>query len=374
MSQQALSHKQGGYLFRLTGLKFWEPENRPEPTISQAGEIIDACLTFLKEGRTEEQRAAAVRLVRPFFPDWDGQSIRQPFYAKKKSTGHDNQQELPLPEEKPAEDKAPAPKAKRQPAPTPEHDEQHEEHHDEPEHEEAPKAPKAKPAPATSGAPADLRAIIGAGLRNIWLYGPAGTGKTTICRQLAEEANLPCTILSCSAGTSPAEITGFKYPEPRASAISRAIAQPGIIVLDEMPMLEPDVAAVCNALLANNELETSTGHVIRNPDCIIIATANTTGTGADRQYIGNNQLDAATLDRFAGAFVKVDYSAEYESQFDPQVVAFCQALRSTVKINGIDRIISTRAIIAADKLKAAGLDWKAGIIGHWTDDEKALCF
>jgi len=371
MSQQALSHKQGGYLFRLTGLKFWEPENRPEPTISQAGEIIDACLTFLKEGRTEEQRAAAVRLVRPFFPDWDGQSIRQPFYAKKKSTGHDNQQELPLPEEKPAEDKAPAPKAKRAPLPDPERADQPEEKHDEPEHHEE-KQPKAKPAPATTGAPADLRAIIGAGLRNVWMYGPAGTGKTTICRQLAEEMELPCTILSCSAGTSPAEITGFKYPEPRASAISRAIAQPGIIVLDEMPMLEPDVAAVCNALLANNELETSTGHVIRNPDCIIISTANTTGTGADRQYIGNNQLDAATLDRFAGAFVRVDYSEEYESRFDSQVVAFCQKLRRLVKENGLDRIISTRAIIAADKLKAAGLDWRAAIVGHWTDDEKAL--
>jgi hypothetical protein len=373
MSQQALSHKQGGYLFRLTGLKFWEPENRPEPTISQAGEIIDACLKFLKEGRTEDQRAEAVRLVRPFFPDWDGRSIRQPFYGKKKSTGHDNQQELPLPGEEKHEEEEKAPRTKRAPrqekqeTPAPEH-------HDEPEHHEEEAPAEREQAPTTTGAPADLRAIIGAGLRNVWLYGPAGTGKTTICRQLAEEAGLPCTILSCSAGTSPAEITGFKYPEPRASAISRAIAQPGIIVLDEMPMLEPDVAAVCNALLANNELETSTGHVIRNPDCIIIATANTTGTGADRQYIGNNQLDAATLDRFAGAFVRVDYSAEYESRFDSEVVTFCQNLRRLVKDNGLDRIVSTRAIIAADKLKAAGLDWRAAILNHWTDDEKALCF
>lgn len=370
MNQQPLSHKQGGYLFRLTGLKFWEPENRPEPTISQAAAIIDACLKFLKEGRTEDQRAEAVRLVRPFFPDWDGRSIRQPFYGKKKTpgAGHgEGQQDLPLPgEEKHEEEAQHTKRAQDQEAPAPEH-------HDEPEHHEEEKAPaKREPAPTTTGAPADLRAIIGAGLRNVWLYGPAGTGKTTICRQLAEEMELPCTILSCSAGTSPAEITGFKYPEPRASAISRAIAQPGIIVLDEMPMLEPDVAAVCNALLANNELETSTGHVNRDPDCIIIATANTTGTGADRQYIGNNQLDAATLDRFAGAFVRVDYSAEYESRFDSEVVSFCQNLRRLVKDNGLDRIVSTRAIIAADKLKAAGLDWRAAILNHWTDDEKAL--
>lgn len=387
MSNAPLSHKHGGFLFRFTGLKFWEPEQRPEPTIAQASAIIDACQDWLNNGRTEEQKQKVVSLVKPFFPDWDGSSLRPPFQRKKKAgskSTSSHQEELPLPDQDGAgsesrdhgEEKAPRTSHKeettREPAKDAGAQEEREEAQEEPETKQAPK--KQQPAPHQADTIGTLRAMIEAGLVNFWMYGPAGTGKTTMCRELAEELDIPCTILSCSAGTSPAEITGFKYPEPRASAISRTIAQPGIIVLDEMPMLEPDVAAVCNALLANNELETSTGHVVRDPECIIIATANTTGTGADRQYIGNNQLDAATLDRFIGGFVPVDYSAEYESQFDGEVVEHCRDLRASIAQHGLERIISTRAVIAAHKLKAAGLDWKAALCQAWTADEKKLVY
>ena len=37
----------------------------------------------------------------------------------------------------------------------------------------------------------------------------------------------------------------------------------------------------------------------------------------------NNQLDASTIDRFVGAIIEVDYSKEYESQYDTEVVKLC---------------------------------------------------
>jgi hypothetical protein len=68
--------------------------------------------------------------------------------------------------------------------------------------------------------------------------------------------------------------------------------------------------------------------------------------------------------------VHVEYSAEYEARFNSDVVAFVQGLRRVIKSNGLRRIASTRAIIAGDKLKAAGFkDWKTRIVAEWSADE-----
>lgn len=367
-----ITHKQGGLLFRFTLLKFWEPESTPPPTVSEASRMIELCLAWSK-ARGDESRRAAIKaelvgLVHKWFPDWDGSTLG----ARYVGGGRKRKAAVPgaaLPGFG-GDGKAPEASA----APDQHDDDTAKEEPEEPAENE----PETAPAERAKAAAAESRcdslgavlALIGAGLDNLWLHGPAGTGKTTICKLVAEKLGLPCTILSCSAGTSPAEILGFKYPEPRPSPVSRAIGAPGIVVFDEIPMLDPSVAAVANALLANGELETSTGHVTRK--CIIIATANTIGTGSDRVYIGNNQLDGATLNRFAGGFVAVDYSADYESRFDSEVVAFCQAARGVVKAHNLRRIVSTRDIIAADKLKRAGLDWRAAILATWSDTERAL--
>jgi cobaltochelatase CobS len=41
--------------------------------------------------------------------------------------------------------------------------------------------------------------------------------------------------------------------------------------------------------------------------------ANTFGTGADRQYVGRNQLDESTLDRFRIGQIERDYDSEIVS-------------------------------------------------------------
>lgn len=103
-----------------------------------------------------------------------------------------------------------------------------------------------------------------------------------------------------------------------------------------MTALDPSVAQVINAALANGEIETTTGTVLRHPECIIIATSNTFGNGADRQYVANNQLDASTIDRFTGAIIEVNYSVKYESQFDHEVVDYIYLLRNCIKINSFN--------------------------------------
>ena len=45
---------------------------------------------------------------------------------------------------------------------------------------------------------------------------------------------------------------------------------------------------------------------------MILAAANTWGRGGDQQYVGRNQLDAATLDRFVLSTLHVDYDTDLE--------------------------------------------------------------
>ena len=360
-------------MFHFTTLKFWEPENTPPPTVREASDMIGLCFRWADKTSSPEEKeqakAALVQQVRRWFPEWTGASLARRWGGKKKTTSPSpspatKHQETPgtLPG---FNSTTPAPEPHHEPEPQPEPTTPEPEPQPEPEDEET----TTPPAP-TDDTQAAIMARVNAGLRNLWLYGPAGTGKTTICKLTAGALGVPYTLLSCSAGTSPCEILGHKFPEPRPSPVSRAVGMPGIIVFDEITMLDASVAAVANSLLANGEIETTTGHVMRHPDCIIIATANTVGDGADRQYIGNNQLDAATLDRFTGGMVKVDYSQEYESRFDSEVVKWVQKARAKCQEMGFRRILSTRAIIAADALKRAGQPWKPAIVETWTDAER----
>ncbi|MCH7728630.1 MAG: hypothetical protein IH991_19420, partial [Planctomycetes bacterium] len=71
---------------------------------------------------------------------------------------------------------------------------------------------------------------------------------------------------------------------------------------------------VVNAALANGHLRLPDGTTVdRHADFVCAAAANTFGTGADRQYVGRNQLDAATLDRFAACRLAFDYDVDLET-------------------------------------------------------------
>lgn len=215
--------------------------------------------------------------------------------------------------------------------------------------------------------------LIKAGMNNIWMVGPAGCGKSTIARETAKELDMPYLCISCGIGTSATEFTGYKYPTREATKFSEYYAKKSVILIDEMTALDPAVAQVINAALANNEIETTTGTVTRHPECIIIATSNTFGGGADRQYVANNQLDASTIDRFIGGIIEVNYSAEYENTYDKEVVTYINLLRECIKLNSLRRIASTRMIQAGSKMKLSGIkDWKDLLIINWTDVEKKI--
>lgn len=213
--------------------------------------------------------------------------------------------------------------------------------------------------------------MIKNGIHNLWMVGPAGCGKSTIARIIAGMLKRDIYVLSCGIGTSSTEFIGYKYPKREATPFSSFYTKPSIIVLDEFTALDPSVAQIANAALANDELYTTT-ELIRRSESVIIATSNTFGTGGDMSYVANNQLDASTIDRFVGGIVKVDYSPKYESKFDSEIREYVNVIRGVINENQLQRIASTRMIIQGEKLKKGGLNWKSRLIENWTPEEKQL--
>lgn len=181
----------------------------------------------------------------------------------------------------------------------------------------------------------------------VFLTGPAGSGKNVLCKQVAEALGLK--FYFTNAVTQEYKLTGFtdamgNYQETQ---FYKAFTQGGLFMLDEMDASVPEVLVILNAAIANGyfDFPAPIGYVEAHPDFRVIAAGNTVGTGADYQYVGRNQLDAASLDRFA--VVKVDYSEAIENSVacgDMDLAQFCREFRNAAQKSGQQVVVSYRAI------------------------------
>src|SRR5690606_29333119 len=86
----------------------------------------------------------------------------------------------------------------------------------------------------------------------------------------------------------------------------------------------------------------------------LVACLNTFGSGADRLYVGRNQLDAATLDRFCFLNWRYDEKLERAIAGNDSWCDRVQSLRRGVEKEKARVVISPRASIYGAKLLAAG--------------------
>lgn len=83
-----------------------------------------------------------------------------------------------------------------------------------------------------------LRKTIDSGIKNIWMVGPAGCGKSTMARNVATDMDLPYLCISCGIGTSATEFIGYKYPTRESTRFGEFYAKPSIILIDEITALD----------------------------------------------------------------------------------------------------------------------------------------
>lgn len=186
----------------------------------------------------------------------------------------------------------------------------------------------------------------------VFMSGPAGSGKNVICKQVAEALDLDFHFTN--AVTQEYRLTGFidamgKYHE---TEFYRAFRFGGVFFLDEMDASIPEVLVILNAAIANRYFEFPCGKIDAHPDFRIVAAGNTFGTGADNTYTGRYCLDGASLDRFS--IVEIDYSRtieKYITNFNEDLINFCEAFRKVTRTAKIDCIFSYRALSAITKLE-----------------------
>lgn len=154
-----------------------------------------------------------------------------------------------------------------------------------------------------------LRLAVGAKV-NVFLVGPAGSGKTTVAKQVAQSLGLP--FYFNGAIHSEYKLTGFRDAQGKVhrTAFREAFERGGVYLFDEIDASQPAALLAFNAALANGMFDFPDRNVQCHPNFRCIAAANTWGRGATMDYIGRNALDAATLDRFATLEMRYDAALE----------------------------------------------------------------
>lgn len=209
-----------------------------------------------------------------------------------------------------------------------------------------------------------------------YMAGPAGSFKTSTAHAAAEALELPFYATSVCQQTTKTDLLGFFVPgtgEYMPTDFRRAFEKGGVFLLDEIDAGNPNVLAVLNAALANSAMGFPDGMIERHPDFVLFAAGNTFGQGANRQYVGRNQLDAATLDRFA--FIDFPYDEGLEAEYcgiegrpSPAFnlmeggsvtadswIDYVHRVRTAAEKLQIRAVFSTRASIMGVKLAAQGI-------------------
>lgn len=187
----------------------------------------------------------------------------------------------------------------------------------------------------------------------VFLTGPAGCGKNVLCQQIAE--SLGQEFFFSNAVTQEYKLTGFIDANGRYNETQfyKAFTSGGVFMLDEIDASTPEVLVILNAAIANRYFDFPTGKVTAHEDFRVVAAGNTFGTGADIEYTGRYQLDAASLDRFA--IVEIDYSSAIEEALSGgniELVAFIHSFRKEVQSANLKFIVSYRAIERLTKLES----------------------
>lgn len=193
---------------------------------------------------------------------------------------------------------------------------------------------------------------------NLLLVGGAGTGKGIIAENIAK--TLKADFFEVPACQLEHQWEGFvdangnyKATEFYLACKNASEGKKTVLLLDELDCCDP-----CTLKHFNDCFERKWYRFPNNEkldfkeNLILIAAANTFGTGANMQYIGN-QLDSSTLDRFTVKEIFYDDNIQMLlTGNNENLVKFFNALRSAADKASLKIIVSYRSLKTVAKMES----------------------
>lgn len=192
--------------------------------------------------------------------------------------------------------------------------------------------------------------------KHTMLTGPAGSGKTTVCHSVATALDIPFYALSVGEQTTISNLMGYMDANGnyQKSMLYDAFKNGGLILIDEIDAGNSNVLVCLNMLLANGSCTFPNGEtVLKHANFVCFGAANTFGRGAG-DYVGRNEIDAATLDRFLKIFFTYDEKMELAISANTEWTKRVQAWRQRALDLRLKVVISPRASITGGELLNAG--------------------
>jgi hypothetical protein len=215
---------------------------------------------------------------------------------------------------------------------------------------------------------------------NVMLVGGAGSGKTTLARQVAKALGLP--FYFTGAVQHEAKLLGFINPHGKyvETAFYRAWTQGGVFLMDEMDASDPQALLAINASLDCELCDFPCGVVEKHKDFHFIGASNTFGKGATMDYIGRNVQDEAGRSRWY--YIQINYDEAMEETIAlshaPAEIAlgwckYVRAVRKAVEDLHERHVVSPRTTIKGVKALSAGIPRdkvEDAVLWHGMDAER----
>lgn len=195
---------------------------------------------------------------------------------------------------------------------------------------------------------------------NVFLVGPAGSGKTYQAEFVARVLGRPYVTINCSQYTSPTEIKGGPTIEGyQEGALIDCWENGKILILDELPKIDPNTAGLLNEALAKTKVPVGSDRAIiyngrnepknKKAGFGVIATGNVFPTTESTSYTANTRQDLSLLDRFSGSVYYVGFSEKLEKQTANTMLVYSvgMRLRQWILDNRVDSTISLRWLESA---------------------------
>ena len=198
---------------------------------------------------------------------------------------------------------------------------------------------------------------------NQWWAGPAGSGKTTLAKCIADALGKTLCHVSVSKNIAEFDLLGYmdghgRYVPGKLYEALRGTDK--VVLIDECDRGNDGVLVVLNGALDQRYCTFPNGETVHiDPSVLFIATGNTWGRGADAVYTAAGALDAAFLDRF-----QVKLAHDYDEDFERKITSnlkwtrYVQRIRKAVfdlRLQGV--VISPRASRDGGAFIDAGIPW-----------------